>query len=90
MRSYLLSRFREASTWRGLVIFIAGLLGFSLSEADALQILAAGQILAGLVGALLPDRVKTCPPPHELTPEEANAAIPAAVKEWIIGQRNRA
>ena len=55
--NYLLSRLKEASTLRGLIIAAAGLLGYTLSDADAVQLIAAGNILAGIVGALLPDKL---------------------------------
>ena len=57
MPSYLLDRFKETSTLRGIVIAICGLIGYSLSEADAVQLIAAGNILAGIVGAALPDKL---------------------------------
>lgn len=53
--NYLKQRLLETSTLRGLIIALAGVLGYSLTDADAVQLIAAGQILAGLIGALLPD-----------------------------------
>lgn len=53
---YIKARFSEASTLRGLIVFAAGMAGYSLSDADAVQLIAAGNILAGIVGAALPDR----------------------------------
>lgn len=52
---YLLDRLTEASTLRGLVIFTAGLAGAELSESDAVHLIAAGQVLAGIIGMALPD-----------------------------------
>lgn len=58
MFHYVRKRFVEASTLRGLAIFLAGLCGYSLSDSDAVTLMAAFQILAGLIGAALPDRVR--------------------------------
>lgn len=56
MFDYVTNRFKEASTLRGAVILLFGLCGYSLSEVDAVQLVAAGQIIAGLLGTVLPDR----------------------------------
>ena len=55
--NYILARLKEASTLRGIIIATAGLLGYALSEADAVQLIAAGNILAGMIGAALPDKL---------------------------------
>ncbi|PZN82524.1 MAG: hypothetical protein DM484_06270 [Candidatus Methylumidiphilus alinenensis] len=55
--NYILARLQEASTLRGIIIAIAGMVGYSLSEADAVQLIAAGNILAGIIGAALPDNL---------------------------------
>ncbi len=47
--NYILARLQEASTLRGIIIAIAGMVGYSLSEADAVQLIAAGNILAGII-----------------------------------------
>lgn len=52
---YLKNRLAEPSTLRGLLLLTFGLTGYELSESDALTLVAAGQILAGAVGAALPD-----------------------------------
>lgn len=56
--NYLKDRLQETSTLRGIVIAVAGLLGYGLTDAEAVQLLAAGQILGGIIGALLPDRLR--------------------------------
>lgn len=53
--NYLAARFSEASTLRGLVIMLAGLAGYELSDDDAITLLATGQILASVIGAAFPD-----------------------------------
>lgn len=53
---YIKARLSEASTLRGLILLASGLLGYDLSDADATQLIAAGQILVGVFGAALPDR----------------------------------
>ena len=55
--NFILARLQEASTLRGIIIAIAGMVGYSLSEADAVQLIAAGNILAGIIGAALPDNL---------------------------------
>lgn len=54
MRAYLLARAQEPSTWRGLVL-IATALGAVLSPDQQEAIVSGGLLLAGLVGAALPD-----------------------------------
>ncbi|AOZ48878.1 hypothetical protein LQR31_04470 [Chromobacterium vaccinii] len=54
LRSYLLSRAQEASTWRG-VLLLATSAGLGLSPQLQETIVTAGLGLAGLVGVLLPD-----------------------------------
>lgn len=53
---YLKGRLSEASTLRGLVLLASGLIGYDMSEGEAIQLIAAGQILAGVIGTALPDR----------------------------------
>lgn len=50
---WLKARLRESATWRGIIWIIAGVAGLQLSEADALSL---GAIVAGAVGALLPEK----------------------------------
>lgn len=52
--AYALARLREASTWRGLVL-VATACGAVLSPEQQEAIVTAGLLLAGLLGALLPD-----------------------------------
>jgi len=54
MRDYLLARLREPSTWRGLVL-IATACGTALSPDQQEAIVTAGLLMAGLIGAALPD-----------------------------------
>lgn len=54
MKAYLLARAKEASTWRGLTLFLTAV-GVPLAPALAEAIVTAGLGLAGLLGFLLPD-----------------------------------
>ena len=54
--AYAKARFLETSTLRGLIYIAAGLLGVSLTDSDALTLVAGGQVLAGIIGAALPDK----------------------------------
>jgi len=54
MKAYLLGRAREASTWRGLTLFLTAV-GVPLAPALAEAIVTAGLGVAGLIGVLVPD-----------------------------------
>ena len=55
MKSYLLERIKEPSTWRGLTLLLTAL-GVPLAPGVSDAIIAAGLGIAGLIGALAPDR----------------------------------
>lgn len=55
--NYVLARALEASTWTGLIKFVVGATGWSLSETQATAIVSAGLALAGLVSVLTPDKL---------------------------------
>jgi len=55
MRDYLVSRLQEASTWRGLVL-IATACGAPLCPDQQEAIVTAGLLVAGLIGAAVPDK----------------------------------
>lgn len=57
MMAYLLARLQEPSTWRGLVL-IATAAGAALSPDQQEAVIAGGLLVAGLLGAALPDREK--------------------------------
>lgn len=54
MKTYLIERLHEASTWRGLIA-IATAAGVTISPEQAEAIVAAGLAVIGLLGAFLPD-----------------------------------
>jgi hypothetical protein len=53
MKSYVLARMKEPSTWRG-VIYMLTAIGVPIAPAMADAIIAVGLALAGLVGAVTP------------------------------------
>jgi hypothetical protein len=54
MKSYLLARIKEPTTWRGLVLVLTSLgVGVSPEQSDA--IVSAGLAIAGLIGTLAPE-----------------------------------
>lgn len=53
--SYLLERFSEASTWRGIIVGLTGV-GVGISPDLATGIVSAGMSLAGLVGIVMKDK----------------------------------
>ena len=55
MRDYIISRALEPSTWRGLVL-IASALGAALSPDQKDAIVTGGLLLAGIIGAAVPDK----------------------------------
>lgn len=54
MKSYILSRAKEPSTWRGLILLLTAV-GVPIAPAMAEAIISAGLALAGLVGVVTPD-----------------------------------
>ena len=56
MKTYLLARIREASTWRG-IIFFATAAGVPIAPALAESIVTLGLALAGVVGIFFPDHI---------------------------------
>ena len=55
MKSYILARMKEPSTWRGLTLLLTAL-GIPLAPGVSDAIIAAGLGLAGLIGAVMPDK----------------------------------
>ena len=55
MKTYMLDRMREPSTWRGLTLLLTAL-GIPLAPGVSDALIAAGLGVAGLIGALVPDR----------------------------------
>ena len=55
MKSYLLARLYEASTWRGITLLLTAL-GIPLAPGVADLIISAGLAVTGLIGALTPDQ----------------------------------
>ena len=53
--SYVVARLQEPSTWRGLVL-VATAVGAHLSESQVATIIEVGLLLAGFLGAALPDK----------------------------------
>ncbi|MEY8688314.1 MAG: hypothetical protein AB9M53_00360 [Leptothrix sp. (in: b-proteobacteria)] len=60
VRAYLLARLSEASTWRSLVL-IASSCGATIRPEHTEAIIAAGLLIAGLLGAALPDSISQPP-----------------------------
>lgn len=53
---YLIERLKEPSTWRGLIMIATGVAGANWSPESQETIVYVGVSLAGIVGAILPDR----------------------------------
>lgn len=54
MKTYILNRFSEASTWRGILALVTAA-GVSLSPEQGEAIIAAGLAGIGILGAFFPD-----------------------------------
>jgi hypothetical protein len=55
MKSYFFERLKEASTWRGIVLLLTAI-GVPLAPGVADMIISAGLAVAGLIGAIAPDK----------------------------------
>jgi hypothetical protein len=55
--AYVVARFQESSTWRGIAIVLTAT-GASLSEDYKEAIITFGLFFSGMIGALLPDSKK--------------------------------
>lgn len=54
MKSYLLARAKEPSTWRGAILFLTAL-GLPIAPQLGEAIITVGLAVAGLVGVVAPD-----------------------------------
>ena len=54
MKSYILARAKEPSTWRGLILLLTAI-GIPVAPALADAIVTAGLAIAGLIGVIAPD-----------------------------------
>jgi hypothetical protein len=54
MKSYILARAKEPSTWRGFILLLTAI-GVPVAPAMAEAIISVGLALAGLVGVATPD-----------------------------------
>lgn len=55
MKAYILERMKEPSTWRGLILLLTAV-GVPVAPALADSIISVGLAIAGLVGAVTPDK----------------------------------
>ena len=52
---YIVKRLKEASTWRGIIVFLTGA-GVYISPDQQAAIIPLGLMIAGLIGQLFPDK----------------------------------
>jgi hypothetical protein len=57
-KKFIINRLSEASTMRGIVMFVTGALGFHLAPEVMGAVVSVGVSLAGLIGVLMPDSIK--------------------------------
>ena len=55
MKQYIIDRMKEASTWRGIVMLLTAA-GIPIAPEMQSLIISAGLALAGLIGAVVPDK----------------------------------
>ena len=55
MKTYLLERMREPSTWRGIIMLLTAI-GVPVAPALADAIISVGLAVAGLIGVATPDK----------------------------------
>ena len=55
MKAYLIERMKEPSTWRGIILLLTAV-GVPVAPALADSIISAGLAIAGLIGAVTPDK----------------------------------
>ena len=55
MKTYILDRIKEASTWRGIILMLTAV-GIPIAPVMADSIICAGLAVAGLIGAFSPDK----------------------------------
>ena len=55
MKQYLVERMKEPSTWRGIILLLTAA-GVPIAPELQTVIISAGLGLAGLIGAITPDR----------------------------------
>ncbi len=54
-KTFCFDRLKEPSTWRGIVLLIGGLLGWSISPENQEAIISVCLMIAGAIGAISPD-----------------------------------
>ena len=55
MKDYLVARAKEPSTWRGIILLLTAA-GVPIAPAMAESIISVGLAVAGLIGAITPDK----------------------------------
>ncbi len=81
IKAYILARLAEASTWRGLILFITGLGGLTLSGDQLNASVTVALALVGAIGVFFPD--VRAPRPAAVAP--AAVAAPAAAPAVAAG-----
>lgn len=54
--NYIIERLKEPSTWRGIILFVAGVFGVQLGADTQALVISAGITAAGVLGAVMPDK----------------------------------
>ena len=58
IKKFFMNRLAEPSTWRGLILLIAGCMGYTLTTGQATALVTIALAIVGGIGAFTPDKIK--------------------------------
>ncbi len=59
IKKFLLSRLKEASTWRGIILLVAGCVGYQLNTEQQAVLVTLALAAVGAIGSFVPDKIAT-------------------------------
>lgn len=62
IKSFIVSRLYEASTWRGLILFITGVIGYNLTPEQQAALVTVALAIVGAIAMFTPDNAKKADP----------------------------
>lgn len=82
IKRYFIARFREPSTWRGIIAFLVGAVGWDLPESAQAQLVIMALAAMGFLGIIFPDALgapeSPQAPPGAAPGNEADPQAPGA------------
>ena len=61
IKKFILNRLKEPSTWRGIILLIAGAVGYNLSIEQQAALVTVALALVGAIGMFTPDKLPSIP-----------------------------